>query len=88
MLTYGLSSEYLKSTKEAQAKSKAPDADRSLYRCGGTERRGGWPSTTGILSPCCSTACGLPVLAIPLLAELFSFPPARLPAVVTMCSRS
>lgn len=34
MLTYGLSSEYLKSTKEAEAKKKAPDADRSLYRCG------------------------------------------------------
>ena len=34
MLSYGLSSEYLKSTKEAEAKSKAPDADRSIYRCG------------------------------------------------------
>ena len=42
VLTYGLSSEYLKSTKEAQAKSKAPDADRSLYRCGGAD-----PSVAG-----------------------------------------
>ena len=41
VLTYGLSSEYLKSTKEAQAKSKAPDADRSLYRC--EARRGEGP---------------------------------------------
>lgn len=32
VLSYGLSSEYLKSTKEAEAKSKAPDADRSIYR--------------------------------------------------------
>lgn len=31
LLTYGLSSEYLKYTKEAKAKEKAPDADRSLY---------------------------------------------------------
>jgi hypothetical protein len=34
VLTYGLSSEYLKSTKEAEAKEKVPDANRSLYRCG------------------------------------------------------
>lgn len=33
VLTYGLSSEYLKSTKEAKAKSKTQDADRSAYRC-------------------------------------------------------
>lgn len=32
VLTFGLSSEYLKSTREAQAKEKVPDADRSLYR--------------------------------------------------------
>ncbi|KAL4458202.1 hypothetical protein ABPG75_013067 [Micractinium tetrahymenae] len=31
LLSFGLSSEYLKSTKEAQAKEKVPDADRSLY---------------------------------------------------------
>ncbi|KAI3435641.1 hypothetical protein D9Q98_001699 [Chlorella vulgaris] len=31
LLTYGLSSEYLKSTKEAKAKSKTQDADRSAY---------------------------------------------------------
>ena len=33
VLTYGLSTEYLKSTRESEAKRKAPDADRSLYRC-------------------------------------------------------
>ena len=46
VLTYGLSSEYLKSTKEAQAKSKAPDADRSLYR---------WPAALLLssLTPTC-----------------------------------
>lgn len=32
VLSYGLSSEYLTSTKEAKAKSKTIDADRSLYR--------------------------------------------------------
>ncbi|PSC69593.1 Sucrose-phosphate synthase [Micractinium conductrix] len=31
LLTYGLSTEYLKSTRESEAKRKAPDADRSLY---------------------------------------------------------
>ena len=34
VLSYGLSSEYLKTTKEAEAKAKVPDADRSLYRWG------------------------------------------------------
>ena len=31
LLSFGLSSEYVKTTKEGQASSKAPDADRSLY---------------------------------------------------------
>jgi hypothetical protein len=54
VLTYGLSSEYLKSTKEAEAKEKAPDADRSLYRC-----RHAAPGVLGA-RPHAASACCVP----------------------------
>lgn len=57
MLSYGLSSEYLTSTKEAKAKSKTIDADRSLYRCAWTLEA--WCGKSDVL-PCSRQAATEP----------------------------